>query len=716
MSGFDKEAADEESLRWGVYVRLREAGCKFFPLLPNSKRPACKWKAESSKEILNVNMGVAIPEGIVVIDIDTDAAFDRVRCLEEWSEDTFCVKTPRGRHFYWKTSGKFKFTQFAGNNPVLGKNVDLRVGGDGYLVGPFSKINGLKYRIHSNNRINQLTPEMEEILIKRDAAKIIANESGGKNYQISEGGRDNMMAKVVGFLFNTNASDEEIRRALHQFNKDYCDPPLEDTDIERVWRSIGSKRPKGDYRAYFVEEGATTADTMMSCLDKLGISIRYNLRSWRIEIKWENDWQPADDLLEAQIENEINGRCLTAPRITNNNGRLGGMKQVEIGGLTRWNRALAVCAGVNAIDPFQNNYLNTLTPKEDSDFLDGWIEELLPLEEGENNRLLARWASRYMFLGIVQRTKIPGCKLDEILTLHGEQGIGKSSVCSSIIPPDFREECFTDRLVLTSSPKEAAESIQGVVLAEASEMTGMSKADIEKVKSLITTTQDRVRLAYRKNAETIKRRCIFVGTSNSDCLPNDPTGNRRFVVVKTTGDRANHKVEDWMDENRDRLFAAALWEFEQGRRANLPRDLLEYQRESNEGYRITDDLIEDACHDAIEVFKDIHNFGVWNDKGGNPIDGSVEVVDYDGDYLVSIRNICLVVAHIINQSAPMPMTTHLMQHRIKQGLHQSGWHKVRVRINGSQRRLWAPPDSKIVGGIDGNDTNSPVIDDGDIPF
>lgn len=715
---FDPEAAAEASQRWGAYVRLREAGCKFFPLLPNSKRPACKWKSEQTTEIINGNIGVAIPPGMVVIDIDTEDSLERVRCIEGWAEDTFSVKTPRGRHFYWQTSGRFRFTQFAGNNPVFGKNVDLRVGGDGYLVGPFSEISGRKYKIATDSRINQMPASLEEMLIKKDVAKVIAKESGGKNYAISEGGRDNMLARVAGFLFNTHASEEEIRQALHGFNNDYCEPPLLDVDIERVWRSIGSKRGSGKFNGVFVEPGIAPADTMKACLDKIGVGIRYNLRSWRIELDWQSGWQAADDLIEAQIDHEIRSRCIESPRIVNNNGRIGGMEPVHIKGQAEWNKALNVCAGFNAIDPFEDLYLNTLTPKQDTELLDGWIETLLPLEDNADNKALARWASRYIFLGIVQRTKEPGCKLDEILTLHGEQGIGKSAVCASIIPHDFREECFTDRLILTSSPKEAAESIQGVVLAEASEMTGMSKADIEKVKALITTTQDRVRLAYRKNTETISRRCIFVGTSNTDCLPNDPTGNRRFVVVKTTGNRANFKVETWLDDNRDKLFAAALYEYQQGERANLPRSLAAAQASASAEYRITDDLVEDACIDAIPVFERIAAAGEWLDSAGINIDPSVKVIKVDDAFIVTLRNICIVVAYLINSSAPMPMATHLMQHRVKQALLQCGWQYIRKRLDNKQRRAWLPPEtdsnqSDIEPAKSGVQTE---IDIDDVPF
>ena len=52
---------------------------------------------------------------------------------------------------------------------------------------------------------------------------------------------------------------------------------------------------------------------------------------------------------------------------------------------------------------------------------------------------LAEWASLFMFLGVVQRTFEPGCKLDEIPVLIGPQGIGKSALPRNAVPPDIPE-------------------------------------------------------------------------------------------------------------------------------------------------------------------------------------------------------------------------------------------------------------------------------------
>ena len=125
--------------------------------------------------------------------------------------------------------------------------------------------------------------------------------------------------------------------------------------------------------------------------------------------------------------------------------------------------------------------------------------------------------------------------------LIGPQGIGKSSALRLALPPDH-PGWFADGLNLAAFPKERAEALQGRVIVEVAEMAGSTRAELESLKSFLSRTDDgSVRLAYRRNPETLLRRCIIVGTTNDpNPLPNDPSGNRRFVpVVLSGGDVVN---------------------------------------------------------------------------------------------------------------------------------------------------------------------------------
>ena len=84
------------------------------------------------------------------------------------------------------------------------------------------------------------------------------------------------------------------------------------------------------------------------------------------------------------------------------------------------------------------------------------------------------------------------------------------------------------------------------VIVEVSEMTGARHADLENLKTFISQQDDgTVRFAYRRDPETMLRRCILAGTSNNEfMLPNDPTGLRRFVPIKLNDPK--HETEAYI--------------------------------------------------------------------------------------------------------------------------------------------------------------------------
>ena len=161
---------------------------------------------------------------------------------------------------------------------------------------------------------------------------------------------------------------------------------------------------------------------------------------------------------------------------------------------------------------------------------------------------LAEWASLFMFLGVVQRTFEPGCKLDETPVLIGPQGIGKSALPRNAVPPDILD-LYGDGLRWDAPSKEQVEAVLGRAIVEVSEMGGRRKADLEHIKSFVTRQNDgHVRLAYARCPESLPRRFILVATTNDESdLPNDPTGNRRFVPIVL---REGTNVEAWMAEER----------------------------------------------------------------------------------------------------------------------------------------------------------------------
>ena len=61
----------------------------------------------------------------------------------------------------------------------------------------------------------------------------------------------------------------------------------------------------------------------------------------------------------------------------------------------------------------------------------------------------------------------------------------------------------------------------------------MRHTDVERIKHFAARQEDKARPAYAHFQEDLKRRCIFIGTTNNDAYLKSDTGNRRFWPVVT---------------------------------------------------------------------------------------------------------------------------------------------------------------------------------------
>jgi hypothetical protein len=193
--------------------------------------------------------------------------------------------------------------------------------------------------------------------------------------------------------------------------------------------------------------------------------------------------------------------------------------------------------------------------------LGAWLATYL----GAANTLLNQAIGRIMLIAAVRRVRQPGVKYDTIVVLEGVQGTGKSTALKILAGGDAN---FSDQEILTLSPKEQMEALEGVWIYEICELEGISRAETTKVKAFASRSIDQGRPAYAYFKEKRPRQCILVGTTNENQYLRDMTGNRRFWPV-ATGTIDLEKLAC----DRDQLWAeAAYWE-EKGESLVLPSEL-----------------------------------------------------------------------------------------------------------------------------------------------
>ena len=327
------------------------------------------------------------------------------------------------------------------------------------------------------------------------------------------------------------------------------------------------------------------------CFASLDVGLRLNIRAKRYEYRLNGQWLEADDERDAKLRQE-----LIPDKFSCKKGST--WQRLKYSPDMFYDLRLALGDGLRS-DPFLE-WVKALPPWDRVPRIDGLLTDMFGAEDDS----LTRWASRYIGIGAIQRAFKPGAKIDEVpVLLSQEQGIGKSAFVRSWFS-EASDEWHGDAVDLSARAKEQAEQLAGRVVVELSELTGIRKAEVERLKSFITRQDDgQFRWAYARSSKRSPRMCVFVGTTNSsNCLPNDPSGNRRFVVVEL---QHGCDVEARAEAERELWWSEALARYQDGERANLPRDLHETAAERAEVHRDADageDQVEEALVDLEPSF------------------------------------------------------------------------------------------------------------------
>lgn len=170
-----------------------------------------------------------------------------------------------------------------------------------------------------------------------------------------------------------------------------------------------------------------------------------------------------------------------------------------------------------------------------------------------------------VLISAVARAMEPGCKVDTIMVLEGDQGLKKSTAISVL----FGEEHTAESVSIFDQHNKMVMQMMGAWCVELAEFVAILKKDMNAVKGLISMRNDKVVLPYAKTASNHPRRCVFFGTINPDDMGylNDSTGNRRYWPVRVT------QIDlDGIREKRDQLWAEAFHLYREGERWWLEGD------------------------------------------------------------------------------------------------------------------------------------------------
>lgn len=156
----------------------------------------------------------------------------------------------------------------------------------------------------------------------------------------------------------------------------------------------------------------------------------------------------------------------------------------------------------------------------------------------------------------VARILHPGIKFDNCTVLYGRQGIGKSTLLAKLGGRWFNDS------IASIQNKDSLEQLQGSWLIELQEMQATNRAGNDQIKSFLSKSSDKFRVAYGRRTEEYKRQCVFFATTNEDICLKDRTGGRRFWIIECTG-TATKSVFDIDGYTRDQIWAEAMALYQQ---------------------------------------------------------------------------------------------------------------------------------------------------------
>ena len=291
--------------------------------------------------------------------------------------------------------------------------------------------------------------------------------------------------------------------------------------------------------------------------------------------------------------------------------------------------------------------------------IDTWVTDYMGVEDTPLHLAIGR----LMLMGSVRRARLPGCKFDPICVLEGEEGLNKSTAIKILAG----EENFSDQSVLSVSEREAQEQLEGIWLHESADLTGLKKAEVERVKAFASRQYDRARPAYGRVREDRPRRCTQWATTNDDVYLASQTGNRRFWPLPVG------RIDvDALRRDRDQLWGEAATLEAAGLSIVLDPKLWPVAHEEQEKRRIAD-----TWEDVIENMPVSVTEGPYGTKEVPIIHQS------EGKELVSSAD---VLVHVLKVPTGQQHPEH--GKRLARVMKRCGWQSGRVSILGKQCRAY----------------------------
>jgi hypothetical protein len=210
-----------------------------------------------------------------------------------------------------------------------------------------------------------------------------------------------------------------------------------------------------------------------------------------------------------------------------------------------------------------------------------WINTITARDESLKGQMMRRWAVS----AIAALYKPGGVSAHGVLTLLGDQGIGKTSWFLSLVPQGLG--FAKDGMILRPDIPDSVRQVTANWLVELGELDAtFRKSDIAALKAFITQSSDVFRLPYKEKNTRNPRRTVFFASVNDSKFLSDNTGNRRYWTIDCLSIDYKHQIDmqQFWAEVKTLYEAGESWFLDEAELASL--------NESNEQFMTLDPIAE----------------------------------------------------------------------------------------------------------------------------
>ena len=247
-----------------------------------------------------------------------------------------------------------------------------------------------------------------------------------------------------------------------------------------------------------------------------------------------------------------------------------------------------VCAGYK----FKYHPIKTKILSEDWDGrprAESFFIDVLGVEDNIYNRECTR---KWLLAGIYRLFE-PGTKFDEMLIIHGEQGLKKTTTFEKLSLDFYVSE--TGKISLETLIK-----MEQKWIIDFTELATMKKTDIDTFKAWLSETSDTYRGKYDKKARVHERHFIICGTTNDKEILTDRTGNRRYWIMYGEVDRRKLDIFDVTDEYILQLWSEVYQWYQNKESLLISADTKNYMRKIT-SVALEYDPLEDKINSILEM-------------------------------------------------------------------------------------------------------------------